>query len=234
MDIKIRCMSNDEAINNIYTAARGCYSSLPYEELLNTDKSNEEKLKLINRILESGHHSVIEHVSVSLYITGVSRSLTHQLVRHRLASYSQSSQRYITMTESKFEYITPPNIDQCASDEYNNFMMISIYYYNKIYNKLYEGYVANGMSKFDADKKAAEDARYVLPNATKTNIAMTVNLRELIHICNERMCERAQWEIRDLFKEVACLVGKEYPWLKKYLVPKCKTCTEKDMCPKFR
>jgi thymidylate synthase (FAD) len=103
--------------------------------------------------------------------------------------------------------------------------------YCALYDTLMEHYTSEGVEEQWADKKASEDARYLLPNAALTNIVMSVNLRELIHICNERLCQRAQWEIRDLFELIKDAVVVNYPWLRTYLVPKCAICKETDMCP---
>lgn len=236
MRVKVVAPDNLDALSKIYVSARTCYSELSPREIWEQVHSKEvppvdTMTKLVDRCLHDGHHSVIEHVSVTLFIEGVSRSLSHQLVRHRLASYSQKSQRYVT-SKKMFDFVIPPEIEanEDARKLYVENMNDSFSAYTKIYNELYEGYLLQGMPKKDADKKAAEDARYVFPNAITTDLVMTVNLRELIHICNERMCKRAQWEIRELFHLIAKQVSALYPWLKKYLVPKCRTCTERDMC----
>ncbi len=236
MRVKVVAPDNLDTLSKIYVSARTCYSELSPREIWEQVHSKkvlpvDTMTKLVDRCLHDGHHSVIEHVSVTLFIEGVSRSLSHQLVRHRLASYSQKSQRYVT-SKKMFDFVIPPEIEanEDARKLYVENMNDSFSAYMKIYNELYEGYLLQGMSKKDADKKAAEDARYVFPNAIATDLVMTVNLRELIHICNERMCKRAQWEIRELFHLIAKQVSDLYPWLKKYLVPKCRTCTERDMC----
>lgn len=150
-------------------------------------------IKFIRMLIKLGHTSVLEHAVASFKISGVSRSLTHQLVRHRIASYTQKSQRYVD--ESTFEYVTPDKIkeNEAAFDIYNNFMN----YCKETYKKLKE----IGIPK--------EDARFVLPNATKTEIVITANLREFRHMISLRGSKEAQWEIRRMFIEILKIL-KEY------------------------
>ena len=162
-------------------AARLCYSAAGAEEL--AEKMTDEQVeKLVDKIIQMGHASTMEHVSVTFGIEGVSRVLTHQLVRHRLASYSQQSQRYVA--EHDFEYILPPSIaERPEASERFKALMENI---QQAYNDLVEA----GVPK--------EDARYVLANATETKIVVTMNARSLMHFFNLRCCNRAQWEIREL------------------------------------
>ncbi len=162
-------------------AARLCYSDAGAEEL--AEKMTDEQVeKLVDKIIQMGHASTMEHVSFTFGIEGVSRVLTHQLVRHRLASYSQQSQRYVA--EHDFEYILPPSIaERPEASERFKALMENI---QQAYNDLVEA----GVPK--------EDARYVLANATETKIVVTMNARSLMHFFNLRCCNRAQWEIREL------------------------------------
>ena len=162
-------------------AARLCYSAAGAEEL--AEKMTDEQVeKLVDKIIQMGHASTMEHVSFTFGIEGVSRVLTHQLVRHRLASYSQQSQRYVA--EHDFEYILPPSIaERLEASERFKALMENI---QQAYNDLVE----SGVPK--------EDARYVLANATETKIVVTMNARSLMHFFNLRCCNRAQWEIREL------------------------------------
>ena len=162
-------------------AARLCYSAAGAEEL--AEKMTDEQVeKLVDKIIQMGHASTMEHVSFTFGIEGVSRVLTHQLVRHRLASYSQQSQRYVA--EHDFEYILPPSIaERPEASERFKALMENI---QRAYNDLVEA----GVPK--------EDARYVLANATETKIVVTMNARSLMHFFNLRCCNRAQWEIREL------------------------------------
>ncbi len=153
----------------------------------------DSHIKFIRMLIKLGHTSVLEHAVASFKISDVSRSLTHQLVRHRIASYTQKSQRYVD--ESTFEYVTPDKIkeNEAAFDIYNNFMN----YCKETYKKLKE----IGIPK--------EDARFVLPNATKTEIVLTANLREFRHMISLRGSKEAQWEIRRMFIEILKIL-KEY------------------------
>ncbi|MGM0510624.1 MAG: FAD-dependent thymidylate synthase [Thermoplasmatota archaeon] len=159
-------------------AALTCYS----EELPKKEDMDEETVReILDKIKESGHHSVIEHSSFTFSVEGVSRALTHQLVRHRLASYSQQSQRYVDIED--FEPVVPDSIIE-----------------NKRTAELYEEFMKEVQKTYKELKEEVplEDARYVLPNAAKTNIIITMNARELWHFFSMRCCRRAQWEIRDM------------------------------------
>lgn len=161
-------------------AALSCYSRDSSGKIF-ADIDDEKARKAISKIVGMGHLSVIEHANFTFSIEGVSRALTHQLVRHRIASYSQQSQRYVSMDRA--EYIIPPSIasNADARDEYEALMDIIW----KSYEKL-------------SEKAPKEDARYVLPNACHTNITVSMNARELWHFFTLRCCRRAQWEIRKM------------------------------------
>jgi len=159
-------------------AAQSCYSEKGASELF--EKTTDEKAKkMIKKVVGMGHLSVVEHAHFTFSVEGVSRALTHQLVRHRIASYSQQSQRYVAM--DKAEYVLPPSIqaDPDAKKLYKRAMDDAW----KAYREL-------------ASKVDKEDARYLLPNACHTNITITMNARELWHFFSLRCCRRAQWEIR--------------------------------------
>jgi len=166
----------------IAAAARLCYAPVGAAELLDT-MSDDAIAKVLRIILTSGHTSALEHASYTFAIDGVSRALTHQLVRHRLASYNQQSQRYVSYTETP-EFIVPPAV---ASDP-----------------EALKRYKSANAAAFSAYRElldmgvAPEDARYLLPNAMETKIVVTMNVRELLHFLELRCCKRAQWEIRDL------------------------------------
>ena len=163
----------------VATAARLCYAPVGAAELMET-LSEERIEKVLRTILESGHFSTLEHASYTFAIDGVSRAMTHQLVRHRLASYNQQSQRYVTFREEP-EFIVPDSVVEAgAAEEYDAAVAA------------YADLVERGVP--------AEDARYLLPNACETKIVVTMNIRELLHFFELRCCNRAQWEIR----EVAC------------------------------
>lgn len=159
-------------------AAQSCYSEKGASELF--EKTTDERAKkMIKKVVGMGHLSVVEHAYFTFSVEGVSRALTHQLVRHRIASYSQQSQRYVDM--DKAEYVIPPSIQ--GDDEAKKL-------YKKAMDDAWKSY------RELAKKADKEDARYVLPNACHTNITVTMNARELWHFFSLRCCRRAQWEIR--------------------------------------
>ena len=177
-------------------AARLCYSAVGAEEL--SERLSDEKVKeMVRKMVALGHASTIEHVSFTFGIEGVSRVLTHQLVRHRIASYDQQSQRYVAA--HGFEYITPPTIAEnpAAKAKYDA-LLAEI---RKTYDELTE----MGVPK--------EDARYVLANAAETKILVTMNARSLLHFFNLRCCYRAQWEIREMANLMLAEVQKVAPTL---------------------
>ena len=168
----------------IAAAARLCYTSKEIDELLE-DLTEEKVEKFINKLISLGHESPLEHITFTFGIEGISRACSHQLVRHRIASYSQKSQRYVD--ESGFKYVIPQSIiDKDMVDEYNYLM----YHIEEVYKDL----KAAGVE--------AEDARMVLPNACETSIIVTMNVRSLLNFFKHRTCRRAQWEIRKLAIEM--------------------------------
>ena len=180
-------------IETIAKIASICYDSDP-----------KNLLGLVKHLYKNGHHSVFEHIYFTFKIEGISRACSHQLVRHRHCSFTQRSQRYCS--EDGFRTITPHSVllSDNSTLEYDD-AMVEV---SRAYDILQELGIPN------------EDARYVLPNACATEMYLSCNLRELIHICNERLCSRAQWEIRELVREMVALVD---PELKFMLVPKCKS-----------
>ena len=188
---------------------------------------------------DMGHHSPLEHVSFTFAIEGVSRALTHQLVRHRIASYSQQSQRYVNLDKT-FEYITPPAI--LSEDElkyvFDHIMNVLHNAYMVMSENLKVKYLENGMNEREANKKAIEDARYVLPNACETKIVVTMNARTLLHFFEKRCCSRAQWEIREMANKMLKLCNEISPTLFSLAGPTCKKgyCNEGNMScnPKYR
>ena len=219
---------NPDCEKVIAAAAKLCYSSSGIDGIL--DGLDEDKTRsFLDRLVSLGHESPIEHVTFTFGIEGVSRSLTHQLVRHRLASYSQKSQRYVK--EGQFEFITPPEIEAVpeAKELFFKAMADDMEYYNKItdilYNKHFAQMTSEGMdekkAKSAAEKKAIEDARYVLPNACETKIIATFNARSLVNFIHHRCCERAQWEIRDMACRMLALVKEAAPTLFKLAGPSC-------------
>lgn len=175
--------------------------------------SIENARKTIHRVLGYGHYSVIEHATFTFSAEGVSRALTHQLVRHRIASYTQQSQRYVTY-DTLEHYVTPPSISETeeAKETYED----ALKYISDAYQKL----LKLGVPK--------EDARFLLPNAAKTNILITMNARELRHFFNLRCCERSQWEIREMATEMLRQAKQVAPSLFEKAGP---SCVEFGYCP---
>ena len=198
-------------------AGRLCYSSVGIEEL--KEKLTQEKIEdILTRIIKSGHMSVLEHASFTFGVEGVSRALLAQLTRHRIASFSVQSQRYVRFDKKTPEFVIPPKIakDENLLNQYNEFLKISQDYYNK--------FLAAGIP--------AEDARYVLPNASSTKIVMTMNARELRHFFELRCCNRAQWEIRNMACQMLKLAKQAAPVLFADAGPNCLRggCTEDKPC----
>ena len=203
----------------VAAAAKMCYSkSGPDEIMENLTPENTEKF--LNRLISMGHESPIEHISFTFGVEGISRSLLAQLTRHRIASYSVKSQRYVE--ETAFSYVTPPEIEknEKAKAVYEKTMADITNAYNELADELYNIH-KNSMDEKAARKKAIEDARFVLPNACETKLVMTFNARSLLNFFSERCCERAQWEIRDLADKMLALVREKAPVIFKNAGPKC-------------
>jgi len=208
----------ENMLKTIYTACRTCYSADAPINIYESTDDEEKMLKLIERVISSGHFSTIEHIQVSFAISNVSRACTHQLVRHRHMSFSQKSQRYVK-EKGQFEYIIPPTIEKNPKlkEKFENFM----------------GEISKMYCEFTEAGIPAEDARFVLPNAAASSMVASLNLREMIHLANIRLCTRAQYEIRILVKMMCDELIKKEPWLKTYLVPKCERlgfCDEDKSC----
>ncbi|MDO4535536.1 MAG: FAD-dependent thymidylate synthase [Clostridium perfringens] len=221
MSLKVKLIQyTPEPEKTIAASAKLCYSPVGVDEIM-SNLTEENTEKFLNMLMSYGHHSTIEHVSFTFAVEGVSRSLTHQLVRHRLASYSQQSQRYVKLDQ--FEYIIPPAIEnnEKCKQIYIQSMERSQRDYDDIANELIKDYIEKGLDKKVAEKKAIEDARYVFPNACATKIMVTMNARTLINFFNHRCCDRAQWEIRELANEMLKQVKVIAPTLFKYAGPSC-------------
>lgn len=211
----------DNVLKTIYTACRTCYSAQYPVEIHEKEYEYDKMLNLVQKVLSSGHHSTIEHCQYTFAISGVSRACTHQLVRHRHMSFSQKSQRYVT-EKGPFEYVVPPTVKKSELlDEYNEFMAKV----SEFYGKMIEAGIP------------AEDARFVLPNAASSSLVASLNLRELIHLANIRLCTNAQLEIRVMVKKMCELVIEKEPWMAQYLVPKCESlgyCDEIRSCGRVK
>ena len=221
LSVELISIPND-IIKTIYTACKTCYSAkLPYENYLNAP-DEDKMLSLIKRVIGSGHYSTIEHIQLTFAVQNVSRACTHQLVRHRHMSFSQKSQRYVK-EKGEFDYIMPKSIENNSelAKKFEEFIQNT--------SNLYQEFIEAGI--------LAEDARSILPNAAASSLVASLNLRELIHLSNLRLCTRAQAEIRSLVKAMVDEVIKKEPWLKPYLVPKCERlgyCDEDKSCGRMK
>ncbi len=200
----------------VASAARLCYSEIGATQLL--EKLTPTQVEnLLRHVISSGHHSVLEHASFTFAIDGISRTTSHQLVRHRMASFSQQSQRYVSYKSP--DYVIPPSIAEDPEKKRR---------FEEAVNAIFEQYRALIEAGIPA-----EDARYLLPNATTTRLVMTMNARELMHVCSIRLCMRAQWEIRELFERIRDEVKKVAPIIGSALQIKCiihDYCDEKETC----
>ena len=213
MKVKLISHTPDPEVT-VAVAARRCYSDLESGEL-SSKLSETEVRRLIAIIIKAGHLSPTEHVSFTFAIEGVSRSLSHQLVRHRIASYSQQSQRYVK--EGGFKYVIPPTIacNPKAAELYHE----EIARLREAYSRL-------------AEIVPKEDARYILPNACETKLVMTMNCRSLYNFFERRLCTRAQWEIRRLAQEMLVCVKGVAPNLFSWVGSPCEMrgyCPEGEM-----
>lgn len=223
----------------VAAAAKLCYSDAHIDDLL--DGLTEEKTtKFLNMLTDLGHASPIEHASFTFGIEGVSRTLLAQITRHRIASFSVQSQRYVRLDD--FRYVTPPEIEAIpeAKQAFIESMNEDARRYLDLVQKLEDGhtaeYMAQGMTekaaRSKASKQANEDARFVLPNACETKMVVTMNARSLNNFFALRCCNRAQWEIQALAKEMWKLVYPVAPTLFRNAGPGCLRggCPEGRMC----
>ena len=203
MYVKLIAVTED-AVDTCEQAASTCYDSQPTKEG-----------QIIKSCARSGHLSVWEHMNFTFYVSGISRACLAQLTRHRLASFSVRSQRYCK--ENDFGVVMPPSIahNDTARQLYNNVT----------------DYIRNAYGRLLDFGIPPEDARFILPNACETELTVTMNARELMHFCHERLCTRAQWEIRELAGEMAAAAGERVPQIAPYLVPKCEINADYPFCP---
>ena len=197
-------------------AARICYSAADLSQV-DENLTDDKAALLLKRIIASGHHSVLEHASFSFGAEGVSRVLLAQLTRHRIASFSVQSQRYVEFKDG-FDCIVPPTIKN------NQEMLEKFERFEQSCQALYQEFLSSGI--------AAEDARYILPNAAATKIIFTMNARELRHFFSLRCCNRAQWEIRQMACKMLVLVKKIAPIIFDNAGPDCvrEGCHEDKPC----
>lgn len=222
----------------VAAAAKLCYSPSGISDIEN-NLENGSIDSFLKMLIDLGHESPIEHVNFTFGVEGISRTLSHQLVRHRIGSYSQQSQRYVKLEQ--FQYIIPPSIEEneVAKKLFIKAMEDDQKYYNQLtellYEERYNKYIGEGykekQAKSKAEKEAIEDARYVFPNACETKMVFTMNARSLLNFLRLRCCNRAQWEIRQLAMEMLKELKSVYPILFKNAGPGClqAPCPEGNM-----
>jgi len=215
----------------IASAARLCYAK-DTETIFSREPGRTEEFVRVLR--DMGHMSPVEHAVFTFYIEGVSRAMTHQLVRHRLASYSQRSQRYVR--HDGFDYVIPPQLRGKKVKE-GNIEVDAEKYFRKTMEYLAMRYARLNEAMGNKGESSNEDARYVLPNACETKIMMTMNARELLHFLGERLCLRAHWEIRGVADQMLILAREVCPSVFEGAGPKCVRigkCPEENMtCGEF-
>jgi len=195
----LACTQNADRI--CAAAGNSCYSERSSMEIV----EDIDAEKVLSRIVGMGHHSVVEHAVFTFSVEGASRALTHQLVRHRLASFSQQSQRYVSM--DKATYVTPHTVEDSPE---------AIAIYDSVMDTIWDAY-----KKLEDLGIPAEDARYLLPNGCTTNITITMNARELLHFFSLRCCNRAQWEIREMADQMLAICKEVSPIIFKNAGPSC-------------
>ena len=211
MNVKI-IAKTENPITTMAIAAKTCYSKLTPDCIRFV--SETEATTFLEKIVARGHHSVLEHASFTFAISGISRNCTNQIVRHRIASYSQQSQRYV----------------EFAGDDSSVYLQDSLQENEKVQQhlkntkELYEELVESGVK--------VEDARGILVGGTLTNLVMTMNVRSLIHFLKLRTCSRAQKEVRTVANAMLSLLAKDLPFLSKEVSMKCLQCRESKYCEK--
>jgi len=229
--IKVKLLAySKKAEKIIYSAARQCYSKESSYKIYKSKIDKEKIKRFIAHLIEKRHLSPLEHVSFTFLIEGISRVCTHQLVRHRIASYSQQSQRYVDLED--FEIIIPPLIEK--NKEAKKVFLQTIDYLRKQYKLLKEILTKD---KKLTKEEINQDIRFLLPQATETKIVVTMNARQLLHFFSERLCLRAQWEIRNLATLMLKECRRVLPEVFNFAGPKCKVlkyCPEKNTkCPLY-
>ena len=243
-ELKVRLLTHTPDPQKIMAAAaKLCYARADIDSVMDglTPEKTDDFIDMLSSL---GHESPMEHMTFTFGIENVSRALLAQITRHRMASFSVQSQRYVKETD--FEFIVPPAIadDKAASDKYLQTMADIAKSYNELADILKTRYISEGMDARAAEKKAIEDARFVLPNACTTKMIVTMNARSLLNFFKLRCCSRAQWEIRELATRMLMLVKEVAPCVFKNAGPACvrgacsegsMTCGEaKEMRKKFK
>ena len=198
-----------------YTAARICYSKSGFDGIAATRSETEMGTWLRDKVLSRKHWGILEHLDFHFTIRGISRACSHQLVRHRLASYAQQSQRYVD--KGNFRYVVPDTIrqDPQALALFRQTMRELGERYEALQTLLRAAHPAAGTEEINGD------ARFVLPNACETELVMKINGRQVVEIMQKRLCSRAQWEIRALFVQMRALLQAEVPVIFDNLGPDC-------------
>ena len=235
--VLVRHTLDPEALTAL--GARLCYAGGDVDKLLKTIEEKDQRA-FVERVMAMGHESVLEHASFTFLVEGVSRVLLAQLTRHRIASFSVQSQRYVRLED--FRYVIPPEIEAIpeAKAQFIDAMNADAQKYLELVQSLEDAHtrrlMAQGMeekaARAKASKQANEDARFVLPNACETKMVMTMNCRSLLNFFNLRCCERAQWEIRAVADRMLALVLPLAPHIFAAAGPRCLTgpCPEGAMC----
>lgn len=230
-ELKVRLLTHTPDPQKIMAAAaKLCYARADIDSVMEglTPEKTDDFIDMLSSL---GHESPMEHMTFTFGIENVSRALLAQITRHRMASFSVQSQRYVKETD--FEFILPPAIaeDENASKKYLETMADIAKAYNELADILKTRYVNEGMDARAAEKKAIEDARFVLPNACTTKMIVTMNARSLLNFFKLRCCSRAQWEIRELATQMLMLVKEVAPCVFKNAGPACVrgACSEGSM-----
>jgi thymidylate synthase (FAD) len=200
-----------DPVRSLYTAFRVCYSSFTPAEIerrIESERiSREEMQQFIEARLATGHSSPLAQVWFEFGISGVTRAFSHQFVRHHIGiSFEQQSQRYVTYKDGTYPYTTPQSVERAGKAD--------------AYNRAIEAAGAAYLELIEAGVPA-EDARFLLPNATNTNFKVSVNYLELQHIADQRLCTRAQWEFRKVVSLMRAEIKRKFPDFARYLQPKC-------------
>ena len=243
-ELKVKLLTHTPDPQKIMAAAaKLCYARADIDTVMDglTPEKTDDFIEMLSSL---GHESPMEHMTFTFGIENVSRALLAQITRHRMASFSVQSQRYVK--ENDFEFILPPEIakDETALKKYLDTMDSIAKSYNELADILKTRYINEGMDARAAEKKAIEDARFVLPNACTTKMIVTMNARSLLNFFKLRCCSRAQWEIRELACQMLSLVKEVAPCVFKNAGPACvrgacsegaMTCGQaKEMRKKFK
>jgi thymidylate synthase (FAD) len=212
VSINVRMLDHtSDPMRSLYVAYRTAYSALTPQAIVDRIASDritrEQMLDFIEKRLETGHASPLEHVWFEFAISGVSRAFSHQFVRHHIGiSFEQQSQRYVAFKKGEFPYTVPDTVKRAGFGEKMEEAFDRL-------GDLYQELIDAGVP--------AEDARFLIPNAANTNFKIVVNFLELLHICDLRLCTRAQWEFRQVASQMRAEINRSFPELARHIQPKC-------------